>query len=218
VRQISIADNEWVEAELQIYEGALLPERPGAIAASASLFGEWQVQIISLDDPPDDPIVLRELQAAQQAVGDGEWPGATLPDIGQLTAQGARIATDIATVSSRIQTAFDSQTVQDMQRSIHDFGQMADTLTRFGYGRRRAGFDIRSRRAGYRSGAERPGEFPYPGPIGGGESGEFCQCTGGSGFCNDEDAKHDRYAGLARRGFDALQRGDHHSSHVTLAN
>ena len=131
VRQISIADNEWVEAELQIYEGALLPERPGAIAASASLFGEWQVQIISLDDPPDDPIVLRELQAAQQVVGDGAWPGATLPDIGQLTAQGARIATDIATVSSRIQTAFDSQTVQDMQRSIHDFGQMADTLTRF---------------------------------------------------------------------------------------
>jgi phospholipid/cholesterol/gamma-HCH transport system substrate-binding protein len=130
VREIRITESEWVETDLQIYEGALLPERPGVIAASASLFGEWQAQIIDLDDPPDDPIVRGELMAAQEDGGD-VWPGATLPDIGQLTAQGARIASDIATVSSRIQTAFDSQTVQDMQRSIRDFGQMADTLTRF---------------------------------------------------------------------------------------
>ncbi len=130
VREIRITESEWVETDLQIYEGALLPERPGVIAASASLFGEWQAQIIDLDDPPDDPIVRGELVAAQADGGD-VWPGATLPDIGQLTAQGARIASDIATVSTRIQTAFDSQTVQDMQRSIRDFGQMADTLTRF---------------------------------------------------------------------------------------
>ncbi|UCG84963.1 MAG: MCE family protein [Gemmatimonadota bacterium] len=130
VRQIRIAESEWVETDLQIYEGAPVPERPAVIAASASLFGEWQAQIIDLNNPPDDPIVRRELFDALEAGGD-VWPGATLPDIGQLTAQGARIATDIATVSSRIQTAFDSQTVQDMQRSIRDFGQMADTLTRF---------------------------------------------------------------------------------------
>jgi phospholipid/cholesterol/gamma-HCH transport system substrate-binding protein len=130
VREIRITESEWVETDLQIYEGALIPERPGVIAASASLFGEWQAQIIDLDNPPDDPIVRGELLAAQEDGGD-VWPGATLPDIGQLTAQGARIASDIATVSTRIQTAFDSQTVQDMQRSIRDFGQMADTLTRF---------------------------------------------------------------------------------------
>jgi phospholipid/cholesterol/gamma-HCH transport system substrate-binding protein len=130
VREIRIADDEWVETDFQIYEGAPLPERPGVIAASASLFGEWQAQIIDLDNPPEDPIVRRELFDALEEGGD-VWPGATLPDVGQLTAQGARIASDIATVSSRIQTAFDSQTVQDMQRSIRDFGQMADTLTRF---------------------------------------------------------------------------------------
>jgi phospholipid/cholesterol/gamma-HCH transport system substrate-binding protein len=130
VREIRITESEWVETDLQIYEGALIPERPGVIAASASLFGEWQAQIIDLDKPPDDPIVRGELMAAQVDGGD-VWPGATLPDIGQLTAQGARIASDIATVSTRIQTAFDSQTVQDMQRSIRDFGKMADTLTRF---------------------------------------------------------------------------------------
>ena len=131
VRDVRISpDGEWVLADLQIYEGALLPADPAVIAASASLFGEWQAEIISMDAPPDDPIVQRDLLAAAEA-GDDAWAGATLPDIGQLTAQAGRIATDIATVSSRISTAFDSQTVLDVQRSIHEFGQIADTLTRF---------------------------------------------------------------------------------------
>jgi len=119
-----------VEAEMQIYEDVLLPEEPAVVAASASLFGEWQAEIISMEAPHEDPNVRRSLEEARDA-GDGAWPGATLPDIGQLTAQGARIASDIATFSSRIQTAFDERTVRDMQRSIRDFGQIADTLTRF---------------------------------------------------------------------------------------
>jgi phospholipid/cholesterol/gamma-HCH transport system substrate-binding protein len=51
-----------------------------------------------------------------------------LPDIGQLTAQASRIATDIAAVANRVQTAFDSQAVVDLRRSIRDFGQVADRL------------------------------------------------------------------------------------------
>lgn len=130
VEGIRITDDDWVEAELQIYEGVLVPSRPAIIAASASLFGEWQAEIITLDDPPDDPNVVRQLEESLEA-SETAWPGATLPDIGQLTAQAGRIATDIATVSSRIQTAFDSQTVQGVQQSIRNFGEIADTLTRF---------------------------------------------------------------------------------------
>ncbi len=130
VRTIGIGAADWVEAELQIYPGVIVPARPAVIAASASLFGEWQAEIISLDEPPDDPNVIRDLTAAGERGGD-TWPGATLPDIGQLTAQAGRIATDIATVSSRISTAFDSQTVLEVQGSIRDFGQVADTISRF---------------------------------------------------------------------------------------
>src|SRR5438034_4148531 len=60
--------------------------------------------------------------------GGTRWPGATLPDIGQLTAQASRIATDIATVATRVQTAFDSTAVGELRRSIRDFGQVADRL------------------------------------------------------------------------------------------
>src|SRR5207244_11245741 len=78
---------------------------------------------------PNDPNSKQAIAEAQ-AAGSGRWPGATLPDIGQLTAQASRIATDIATVSSRIQTAFDSEAVLELRRSIKDFGQVADKLVK----------------------------------------------------------------------------------------
>src|SRR2546430_17695465 len=68
--------------------------------------------------------------AEAQAGGGGKWPGATLPDIGQLTAQASRIATDIAAVANRVQTAFDSEAVIELRRSIKDFGQVADRLAK----------------------------------------------------------------------------------------
>jgi phospholipid/cholesterol/gamma-HCH transport system substrate-binding protein len=129
VEAIRLAPGNWVEADLKIYSGVTPPERPAVIAASASLFGEWAATLIPRDPAPVDPNVRAALAEAE-AVGGGKWPGATLPDIGQLTAQASRIATDIGTVAARVQTAFDSTAVMDLRRSIHDFGQVADRLVR----------------------------------------------------------------------------------------
>ena len=129
VEAIRLAPGNWVEADLKIYSGVTLPQKPAVIAASASLFGEWAATLISSDPLPNDPNVRQALVEAQ-AAGGGKWPGATLPDIGELTAQASRIATDIGTVSARIQTAFDSSAVTDLRRSIRDFGQIADRLAR----------------------------------------------------------------------------------------
>jgi phospholipid/cholesterol/gamma-HCH transport system substrate-binding protein len=129
VEAIRLAPGNWVDADLKIYSGVTPPAAPAVVAASASLFGEWAATLISRDPPPNDPNV-RQALAEAQAAGGGKWPGATLPDIGQLTAQASRIATDIATVSSRIQTAFDSEAVNELRRSIKDFGQIADRLAK----------------------------------------------------------------------------------------
>jgi len=129
VEAIRLAPGSWVEADLKIYSGITLPPKPAVIAASASLFGEWAATLISSDPLPNDPNVRQALIEAQTGAG-ATWPGATLPDIGQLTAQASRIATDIATVSTRIQSAFDSSAVTDLRRSIRDFGQIADRLAR----------------------------------------------------------------------------------------
>jgi len=129
VEAIRLAPGSWVEADLKIYSAVGLPPKPAVIAASASLFGEWAATLISADPPPADPNI-RQALAEAEAVGGGKWPGATLPDIGQLTAQASRIATDIGTVAARVETAFDSQAVMDLRRSIRDFGQVADRLVR----------------------------------------------------------------------------------------
>jgi phospholipid/cholesterol/gamma-HCH transport system substrate-binding protein len=131
IEAIRLAPGNWVEADIKIYSGVTPPAKPAVIAASASLFGEWAATLISSDPPPADPNIRQALEEAQTAAGgSGKWPGATLPDIGQLTAQASRIATDIGTVAARVQSAFDSQAVMDLRRSIHDFGQVADRLAR----------------------------------------------------------------------------------------
>src|SRR5207245_57440 len=118
-----------VEHDLKSYPVFNPPPNPAVIAASASLFGEWAASLVSLDQLPNDPNIKQAIAEAQTA-GGGKWPGATLPDIGQLTAQASRIATDIATVSSRIQTSFDSESVLELRQSIKDFGQVADKLVK----------------------------------------------------------------------------------------
>lgn len=129
VEAIRLAD-QFVEADLKVYQGVELPAKPAVIAASQSLFGEWGATIISRDQPQDDPNVRIMLAETARPGGD-RWPGATLPDVGQLTAQAGRIATDIAAVAARVQETFDSSAVAELRRSIRDFGEIADKLVRF---------------------------------------------------------------------------------------
>ncbi len=121
---------EWVEADLRMIQGVDLPSDPAVIAASQSLFGEWTATIVSRQAPSDDPNVRRMLEETA-APGGSQWPGATLPDVGQLTAQAGRIANDIAAVAERVQTTFDSAAVQELRGSIRDFGQIVNRLLRF---------------------------------------------------------------------------------------
>ncbi|MCZ6918081.1 MAG: MlaD family protein [Gemmatimonadetes bacterium] len=131
VEQIRLGDGDWVEAVLQIYPDVALTSTPAVIAASASLFGEWQASIVSFPSPNiTDPNVRRDLELAA-AVGDDVWPGSTLPDIGQLTAQAGRIASDIGAFSQRIETAFNDEAVVHLQSSIRDIGEIANQINEF---------------------------------------------------------------------------------------
>lgn len=130
VFSIELAGDNWVIATLKLEERPELPASPAVIASTASLFGEWEAKIISLDDPLDDPTVIAELMAAKTA-GPEDWPGATLPDIGQLTAQAGRIAGDIALLTDRVGAVFDSTTAEKVRNSLDDFLAMINRLTAF---------------------------------------------------------------------------------------
>jgi phospholipid/cholesterol/gamma-HCH transport system substrate-binding protein len=130
VQQIRLADNNWVEADLKVRTDIGLPVRPAVIAASSSLFGEWEAMIVSGDVPQEDPALRFALVEAAKP-GGPEWPGATLPDVGQLTAQAGRIAGDIAALADRVETAFDSAAVDDLRGTLRDFAATVSKLEEF---------------------------------------------------------------------------------------
>src|SRR5262249_58013824 len=73
---------------------------PAAPPAPATLFGEWRVTIMAMEEAPSDQ-AQRQLAEALAKGGD-VWPGTTLPDIGEITLQASRIAGDIGTITNRI--------------------------------------------------------------------------------------------------------------------
>lgn len=127
---IRLVEGGWVEGDLRIRLEADLPARPVAIAASQSLFGEWQVTVLDLADAPTDPTLRAQLDDAARPGGEA-WPGATLPDFGQLTQQANRIATDIGTLTGRVSGALDSAAIADVRRSLGDLREAADRLAEF---------------------------------------------------------------------------------------
>ncbi len=130
VEGIRLVENEWVETDFSIDRSVELPRKPAAISASASLFGEWSANIIPFEPLPPDPLIRNALIESNQ-VGGEAWPGATLPDIGQLTAQASRIAGDVGDITQRIGQAFDSTALKNMQQSVKDLAAISGRLVTF---------------------------------------------------------------------------------------
>jgi phospholipid/cholesterol/gamma-HCH transport system substrate-binding protein len=130
VEAIRLIKDEWVETDLSINRGVELPAKPAVVSASASLFGEWSATIISYDPPPTDPNLRVALAESDRGGGDA-WPGATPPDIGQLTAQASRIAGDVGVVTQRISQAFDSTALKNLQKSVKDLAEISGRLVVF---------------------------------------------------------------------------------------
>ncbi len=130
VEAIRLAPDEWVETELTVDRTVELPPKPAVISASASLFGEWSANIVSFEPLPTDPIVRNALVESDLA-GGAAWPGATLPDIGQLTAQASRIAGDVGDITARIGQAFDSTALKHLQQSVKDLAAISQRMVVF---------------------------------------------------------------------------------------
>ena len=132
VEAIKLVENEWVETQFSIDRSVELPRKPAVISASASLFGEWTANIVPLEPLPTDPNLRNALIESDKAGGDA-WPGATLPDIGQLTAQASRIAGDVGDITQRIGQAFDSTALRNLQQSVRDLATISGRLVKFAH-------------------------------------------------------------------------------------
>jgi phospholipid/cholesterol/gamma-HCH transport system substrate-binding protein len=130
VEAIRLVENEWVETDFSIDRSVELPRKPAVISASASLFGEWTANIVPYEPLPVDPNLRNALIESDRAGGES-WPGATLPDIGQLTAQASRIAGDVGDITQRIGQAFDSTALKNLQQSVKDLAAISGRLVKF---------------------------------------------------------------------------------------
>jgi phospholipid/cholesterol/gamma-HCH transport system substrate-binding protein len=130
VEAIRLVENEWVETEFSIDHDVTLPPKPAVISASASLFGEWSASIVPFEPLPVDPNLRNALVESDRAGGEA-WPGATLPDIGQLTAQASRIAGDVGDITQRIGQAFDSTALKNLQQSVKDLAAISQRMVVF---------------------------------------------------------------------------------------
>jgi phospholipid/cholesterol/gamma-HCH transport system substrate-binding protein len=128
VATIRVAKDDWVEVDFRLKRRLQLPARPAAIAAPATLFGEWRVNILAVEEAPSDLTRAQLNEAA--AVGGDLWPGTTLPDIGEITLQASRIAGDIGVITNRIEGALDSNAVADVKASLTDLRATVVRLTR----------------------------------------------------------------------------------------
>ena len=112
-----------VLVEMRVSPNSGLPADAAVILAPASLFGDWQAEIVSPNDYPEmtftpgnPPEVLR---------------GATLPDITELTAVGARIAEDLETLSERVELAFTEETALEIRRMVENASVIVEQMTGF---------------------------------------------------------------------------------------
>jgi phospholipid/cholesterol/gamma-HCH transport system substrate-binding protein len=129
VKNIALGVGDWVDVDFELDEGIRLPQGPVAIIFSSSMFGDWSVQVLSDRSLPDDPEVRRQVTDAV-AAGRDRWPGATLPDVGQLTAEAGRIAGSIAIVANRFQDAFDSTSAVRLKQAFTDLSRLSGVLSR----------------------------------------------------------------------------------------
>jgi len=123
---IELAPSGWVNVRLRLDRSVQLPADPVVLLSESSLFGEWQATVVERSALPHDEAIQREIAAASQE--RGALPGATLPGIGKLTAVTGQIAGDVATVASRVETAFDDQAARELRESIRSVSVLSTTL------------------------------------------------------------------------------------------
>lgn len=128
VEKIELGDGGWVEVSMTLDPEVQLPRDPVVLLNESSLFGEWQATITEEAAFPRDELVARQLAEARSA-GGSALPGATLPDIAQLTAVAGRIAGDVASVAGRFEVAFDDEAARELRSSIRNFATLSASLS-----------------------------------------------------------------------------------------
>jgi phospholipid/cholesterol/gamma-HCH transport system substrate-binding protein len=132
VRGFSVAQGgEAVRVRLSLDEPIELPEDAVALVAPESLFGDWQVEIVSEARFTFDYLDVDSLGLEPSEPGVPLLGGYTIPDISRLTATANEISENLAVLSARVEEAFTEETAEDLRRAIVNLRQISATLRDF---------------------------------------------------------------------------------------
>lgn len=102
-----------------------LPADPGVILAPESLFGDWQAEIVSRSLYPR----YRFMEPRQpSSPGTLVLAGYALPDFGRLTAAADEIASNITTLTERVEIAFTDETARNLSEAIDNVQRISEQL------------------------------------------------------------------------------------------
>ncbi|MEW5917455.1 MAG: MlaD family protein [Gemmatimonadota bacterium] len=119
--------DSWVHVRFSLHRDVEPPKDPVVLLSPSSLFGEWQATVLERSALPRDLDVRQQIDEA--SAPGGVVPGATLPDMAQLTAVASRIAGDVASLADRVDTAFDVAAARELRLSIRNVATMSTVLS-----------------------------------------------------------------------------------------
>ena len=119
--------DSWVRVRFSLDRNIEVPANPVVLLNESSLFGEWQATVVGRETLQRDVDVRQQLEEAARS--NDLVPGATLPNIAQLTPVAARIAGDVAALADRVDTAFDAAAARELRLSIRNFARMSTVLS-----------------------------------------------------------------------------------------
>jgi phospholipid/cholesterol/gamma-HCH transport system substrate-binding protein len=127
VHSIAVAEGgEAVRVALRLEQLLALPDDGVAIVAPESLFGEWQIEIVSRSRYPRFAyynVPAGTLEDEVPVLG-----GYAIPDISRLTAAADEISENLAVLTDRVDRAFNDSTAANFTRVIDNVQQVSENL------------------------------------------------------------------------------------------
>ncbi|HWH52045.1 MAG TPA: MlaD family protein [Gemmatimonadaceae bacterium] len=126
IQAIELAPDGWVNVRMRLDPAVGLPAHPVVLLNESSLFGDWQATVVDRSALPADGALHRAVEDASH--DSNALPGTSLPGIGKLTTVAGQIAGDVASVASRVGTAFDDSAARELRSSIKNVADLSATL------------------------------------------------------------------------------------------
>jgi phospholipid/cholesterol/gamma-HCH transport system substrate-binding protein len=121
-----------VDVVLRVRDDAPLPSDPAVLLRPRSLFGEWGAAIV----PAGSRVGMGQDSIARP---DSVLPGQTATDFAQLSDYTAEIASNLQTITQRVEVAFNKETAANLAQSIDNFEKASADLVDL-LGRQRQSF------------------------------------------------------------------------------